>query len=48
MGFLLREGKKAEARAAFDVIRQLNPPDLTKREEWFQEQTRRFPVRLML
>jgi hypothetical protein len=40
VGFLLREGKKVEALQAFDVIRKLNPPDLAKRQKWFEEQAR--------
>ena len=36
--FLLKQGKKAEARREFDVIRRLQPPDLPKREEWFRRQ----------
>ncbi len=37
VGFLLQQGKKAEARREFDVIRRLQPPDLPQREEWFLE-----------
>jgi hypothetical protein len=40
IGFLLRDGKKDEARSEFDIIRRLKPPDLAKREEWFREQLR--------
>ena len=40
VGFLLREGKKAEAARAFDVIRRLRPPDLAQREAWFRQQLR--------
>jgi tetratricopeptide (TPR) repeat protein len=37
-GLLLKEGKKAEARAEFDLIRRLNPPDLAERQKWFEQQ----------
>jgi DNA-binding SARP family transcriptional activator len=32
---LLRQGKIAEARREFDVVRRLQPLDLPQREEWF-------------
>jgi DNA-binding SARP family transcriptional activator len=38
VGFLLQQGKQAEARREFDIIRRLRPPDLAQREEWFQQQ----------
>jgi predicted CXXCH cytochrome family protein len=40
VSLLLQEGKQAEARREFDIIRRLNPSDLAKREEWFQQQLR--------
>jgi tetratricopeptide (TPR) repeat protein len=38
---LLKEGKKAEARAEFARIEQLNPPNLRELNAWFTEQMRR-------
>jgi Flp pilus assembly protein TadD len=40
VGFLLQEGKQAEARAEFAILRRLKPPDLAQREEWFAQQLR--------
>jgi tetratricopeptide (TPR) repeat protein len=40
VGILLQRGNKAEALAQFAVIRRLNPPDLPKREAWFEQQLR--------
>jgi predicted CXXCH cytochrome family protein len=37
VGYLLQQGKPTEARREFDLIRRLQPPDLSKREEWFSE-----------
>ncbi len=38
VGFLLEDGKRAEAERAFDVIRRLRPPDLPQREERYRQQ----------
>ncbi len=38
VGFLLADGKKAEAERTFHIIRRLKPPDLPQREERFRQQ----------
>jgi hypothetical protein len=38
IGTLLQQGKKAEARREFEMLRRLHPPDLAQREEWFRRQ----------
>jgi hypothetical protein len=40
VGLLLQQGQRAEARRAFDILRQLKPRDLAEREKWFEQQMR--------